>query len=96
MKAKNYFKDIDSEYCFPKQYWLDCMKENDLKEMTVIEAVPIRDSDYFFCRAVDEMGEKGSCGKICPDYEPRNGKSGICKHKGFVYEPTDEVKLTLL
>jgi len=95
MKQKKYFKDMDSEYCFSKQYWLDYMKEFGIEEMTVIEAVPIRNSEFFFCRAVDEMGEKGSCGKICPDYEPRNGKSGMCKHKGFVYEPTDEVKLIL-
>jgi hypothetical protein len=46
------------------------------------------------------MGEKNSydydgCGKVCDEYEPRNGKSGCCKHMSFCYEPGREYLLTI-
>ena len=54
------------------------------------------DSQYFFCRAVDQVGEKGECGNHCNVYEPRNGKSGCCKsYSPYVYEPTEKVILTI-
>lgn len=85
-QRKYFFRRVDDELCFTKDYFIREMEYEDIKELEVYKAKPHRDSDYFFCRAVDEMGERGECGKQCDDYDPRNGKSGICKHMGHLYE----------
>jgi len=91
--AKYYYKDGDSEYCYPLEYHLEYMRENGIEKMDVFEAKMENDSEFFFCKEVMEVGEKnGTCGKMCEDYQPRNNKSGICKHYGYVYENTDVVK----
>jgi hypothetical protein len=34
---------------------------------------------------------EGGCGKVCKYYNPKNGKSGCCKHYSLkFYEPTDK------
>jgi len=38
----------------------------------------------------EEAREKGNCGKACAYYEPRNGKSGNCKHNSPCYTPTEK------
>lgn len=95
---KHYFNidEDDQEMCYPLKYWKAHIKDNDIKEMVITEAkrVKLGQSDYFFCKAVFEIGEKGDCGKQCEDYRPRNGKSGICKHFQNVYDPTD-IKTTI-
>jgi len=86
---KLYFKD-DDENCYGLQYHIDYMKENEIKEMKVFEAKPEHGTGMFFCKEYSEVGEvNGTCGKQCDLYQPRNGKSGICKHYGFVYEQTE-------
>ncbi len=35
------------------------------------------------------------CGKECGDYEPRNGKSGCCRFRGYCYEAGPEFKLSI-
>ena len=83
---KYYFQEHDGD-CYTLDYHLDCMKENDIKEMEVFEGIIARGIGYFFCQADHEMGEVGYCGKMCEDYQPRNGKSGICKHHNFPRYP---------
>ena len=95
MKAKKlYFcQDINDELCYPIGYLVDEMKERNLTEIKVSPAVRQTKSPYYFCRAVGECGVKppegDPCGRDCCDYEPRNGKNGCCKHRGYVYEPDD-------
>lgn len=91
--AKFYFSPHEEETCYHKQYYLDYMKQNRIKEMTVFEAKAEIGSDMFFCKELLEVGMKGEgdgCGKMCEHYKPRNGKSGRCKHSGFVYEQTEK------
>jgi len=77
---KKYYSEHNDEYCYPLDYFE--------KGKIVFEAKIIRNVDMFYCTLVYEVGEKGSCGKSCEGYEPRNGKSGICKHNFPVYEKT--------
>lgn len=85
-----YFQEHD-ERCYPKQYHLDYMQENRIKEMTVFEAKRETGTGMFYCKEYDEVGEVGEdCGKMCPHYKPLNGKSGRCKHSGFLYEQTEK------
>jgi hypothetical protein len=70
------------------------MAENNLKELELTLAEKEKDSDFFLCKKVMDVGEKGNCGKICDFYDPRNGKSGICKHySNNIFEETDEKKI---
>lgn len=90
-KPKLYFQTKESEYCQSLESFKNEMKINDVKEMTVYEAVKDDSKDYFFCQAVGEVTENnGICGRDCTDYEPRNGKSGICNHKSCCYFPTNK------
>lgn len=91
---KFYFRRIDDELCFSKQYHLIDMAAEGLTELQVYEAKPTSDGQYFFCRAVGEVGERGECGKGCSDYAPCNGKNGRCRHVGKLYEPGNQVTLT--
>jgi hypothetical protein len=92
-KPKFYFRRFDDELCFTEKYHLENMKDEGIKELQVFEAKPFWDEQYFFCRAVNECGEKGNCGKECEDYEPCNGKNGRCRHMGKFYEPGNAVTL---
>lgn len=86
MATKYFFRRFDDELCFPKEYFIMDMEREGINELELYEANRCRDDTYFFCRAVDAVGERGECGKSCEDYSPCNGKSGICKHMGKLYE----------
>lgn len=84
-----YFQNEDDERCYPLSHF----KEDDIIHL----AIPDKNDDYFWCRAVKEVGINRAstynisiCGNICPDYDPKNGKSGMCRHKGFCYTSSKE------
>ena len=84
MKKKLYFESEDSELCHTIDYFID-KSDPDQNEITVYVAEPTTIDGYFWCKAVGEVGENGGCGKSCNDYEPKNGKSGMCRFKGKFY-----------
>lgn len=98
-KQKLYFSDFDEERAYTLDYIIDEMKERELTECEVSIATRDTDKSYFFCRAVQEVcvkpPEGEPCGKECCDYEPRNGKSGCCKFRGYCYEPGKKFKLSI-
>lgn len=85
MKNKLYFLTKDTEYCQNIKSIFEEMIAQGLKETEVYEAIKTKDNNYFFCNEFGEVGEKGICGKGCISYNPRNGKSGCCKHLGNLY-----------
>lgn len=93
MKKQFYFRREDSERCYTLDKHIEDAKEEGLTEIDLYIAVPQNVPDFIFCHAVDECGEKGECGRCCADYQPRNGKSGICKHQGKLYEPSEKVTI---
>lgn len=98
-KREFYFLHEDSEMCYTKEYFTEDIKEaiaNGKDGLEVFKAEKYIDSEFFFCKAVGECGIKGECGSDCPDYAPRNGKNGCCKHFGnSLYQPTEKVLLKL-
>lgn len=94
---KLYFSDFDEEMAHSKEWQLERMEEEDLTYLEVYEAKRELGTNYFFCKAVGLIAEHGDgfddCGKSCKDYQPRNGRSGCCKHRGFCYEPGQELFL---
>jgi hypothetical protein len=99
-KQKMYFCDeIDEERAYTIDYFIEEMKDQQLTELKVYEAVRETKTEYFYCKSVMEVCSKSpegeQCGKECCDYKPRNGKSGICKHWGFCYTSGKAYKLTV-
>lgn len=94
---KSYFEDEDSEMAYPESYFQEQMKENNITEMTVIEAVkqPYSKADFVWCMFSGSCSEKSDCNKNCEEYSPENGKNGKCKHRGQYCEFGKEVTLHL-
>jgi hypothetical protein len=93
---KFYFKTENSEMCYTLDYHLAKAKDEGLTEIELFEAVPIKDNNFFWCRAVDQIAEHGSCGKACFAYQPCNGKSGKCQFKqNTMFEAGKKVKFEI-
>lgn len=77
---KLYFAHSDSEICYPLEYHMESAPAS-AKEIELYQAVPEKISGMFWCRAVEAVVEHGMCGKQCAEYAPKNGKSGMCRHR---------------
>jgi len=96
-KIKTYFSRL-SDFSQTKEWLLEEMTECEITELRVNEAKRMVGSEFYFCKAILEHGERNgnySCGKLCSLYNPRNGKSGCCKHRSFCYESGKEYLLTI-
>ena len=89
-----FFSGEDEEICYPLWKHLMWAREKDEKEVTVYKAEPIKVHGYMYCK-LHGAGEDGNCGKICDDYIPRNGKRGMCKHRGKLYQAGQKVKFNV-
>lgn len=83
-----YFKDEDSDG--PASSLNDLLaeaKEDGLKTILVYEAIPDKfEKEFIWCIKTGEAGDRERCTKKhCNGYEPRNGKNGVCKHRGNLY-----------
>lgn len=71
MNKKLYFSELSEEMAYNIEYILAEMKENKLKELIVFEAERETGTDYFYCKAVDEVCIKDNtdivCGAFCPE-----------------------------
>lgn len=93
-----YFENQDAEYCYTKEHFIEKMKENNIDSMEVLKAVPDKIDSIFWCKAIGEVvdSDYDPCGKVCENYEPRNGKSGCCKHyKKTLYTHGDKTTIKL-
>jgi hypothetical protein len=95
-KEKVYFSELEEDYANPLDYIIDMMKDEGLDKIEVALAERDLKSNYIYCKAIDDSMDKTleDCGKKCEDYEPRNGKFGCCKHRGYTYSPGKEFILT--
>ena len=88
----NIFNDDSYEYSHKLKDILQRMKELDLKETTIFEAVIEIGSEMFYCKEFMEFGdstEKNCNSKYCDSYQPRNKKSGCCVHRRHCYTSGD-------
>lgn len=95
--AKYYFKEEDGEQCYPLKRIKSDMESDDIKELEVFEAGINYGSGDYYCVEFGEVGlsEEANCGKECKFYDPRNGKSGRCKHSKNTYSPIKLVTIKL-
>lgn len=85
---KSFFFENGAELCYRLSSHIENMIDAGIDELKLHLAERETDSGYFYCRFYGSVGEKsdGECGKMCEGYEPRNGKSGACKHSGYTYD----------
>jgi hypothetical protein len=85
-------KGEDWETCFPKDYFVERLKDDDYRNSYRLEEwKPEFGTEQFWCQEHGEAFEssKGVCGSFdCPQYEPRNGKSGRCRWHSNVFNKT--------
>jgi hypothetical protein len=91
--TKYYFRTPDDDLCYKLSYHLSYAKEEGLKEIELYEAIKEDVPGYFFCRDVDAPAEDGDCGKKCDGYTPKNGKSGMCRHRMNKFYAIGEKKI---
>lgn len=84
-KPKFYFRNADAEICYTLEYHLSNAKDEKITTIDLYVAIPDKDPHIFFCKAVQQCAETGCCGSHCEQYKPKNGKSGMCLHKGRCY-----------
>lgn len=89
-----FYSKIDDD-CWRLDFYKEWMIGFGFASIELTLAERLTGTDIFFCRCHNGIGDKGeSCGRLCKGYDPKNGKSGACKHVGFVYEETGK-KFTL-
>lgn len=68
-------------------------QDEGLNEIEVFKGVPYRNRGHFWCGAHLMPTETGTCNRSCMFYDPRNKKSGICRHHSPTFvKPGDSVK----
>jgi hypothetical protein len=91
-----YFEHKDSEFCFSKEYFIEKAKEAGLNEVELFLAEEEKIDGIFYCKEFQLITESGICGKCCENYNPRNGRSGICKSKSnALFYPSEKIKIKI-
>lgn len=94
MKEQFYFRNEDAEHAYPLSHFIEKAKEEGLKEITIIEAIPDNDNkDYIYCKLAGEVGDRSECCKNqCDSYKSKSGK-GVCVHRGRLCGFGEEQKI---
>ena len=92
-----YFTELNEETACTKAAIIAGMKDAGLESMVVSKAVRSIHEGFFYCSLyqLPTITDDDVCGKQCEGYQPRNGKSGICRHWRHCYEPGDEYTLNV-
>ena len=95
MKPKEryfFYNDGYQDHCHTLDYFIDISLEQKAT-FPIVGAKIMFGEDFFYCAEFGEVGlkEDSECGFSCKKYEPRNGKSGICKHNKNCYEPNGNI-----
>ena len=85
--ADRYDAGDDGALAYPIDVHEDEILGSNVAERRLYRARPLVGSEFFWCSEFGEVGIKGEgCGVQCDSYEPRNGKSGRCRHSAHCYE----------
>ena len=97
-KEKLYFNNNESETCYDLEEHLFQAKCDNLKEIELIEAIPINDpKGYVWCTEKCTAVNKSECRKAyCNYYDPLNGKNGVCSFRGKLYTKGQKVKFDIV
>ena len=94
MKDKLYFSGKNDGICHTLDYFKELLDFNNLIEIKLFEAEKEKIVGFFWCDEYNSVGDKseGGCGKCCDKYQPKNNKSGCCKHYSTnFYKPSNKI-----
>lgn len=93
---KLYFENTDSTFCSRLEEYLYDAKEDGLKEITLVEAIPDNNNpDFIWCIDAGECVERHMCKKSqCEGYTSKSGR-GVCSNRGNLYQHGEEVKFNI-
>ena len=97
MKHKFYFESPSDEICYSLDYFVEKLEVGE-DELILFPAIPETCAGVFWCKIHHFCGDdsRDTCGRQCKEYEPRNGKSGRCRHHcHWVYEHGDPIRIDL-
>lgn len=77
-KEPLYFETLESEICYDIDYFI---RKSTTDTMQLYEAIPVNIGGVSWCRDLSLIIQSGDCGRHCKSYDPKNGKSGMCKFK---------------
>lgn len=85
-KVKLYFRNEDSTNCETLDDILNDAKDDGLKEITVLQAIPDNGfSGNIWCMHLGEVYDKSECNKKeCCYYSSKSGR-GVCESRGKLY-----------
>lgn len=91
-KPKLYFGSNDKTRCYPLEYHMDNAIDEELQEITLVEAIPDnKNKEFIWCSNDSEVTERYLCKKSeCESYYSKSGR-GICQYRGNLYEHGKEV-----
>ena len=89
--SKLYFRDIDSEICYKLVGFIAEAIDEELEEVTLVEAVPDFDNKgYVWCTSDGTCVERSQCKKAyCTGYQSKSGR-GVCENRGRLYRHGEE------
>lgn len=91
-EVKLYFKNEDDNFCCPLEDYINEAKEEGLDEIELIEAVPSKEKNYYWCTYYADVVEQGQCCKAeCERWE-RYKNSNICHNRGHLFSFGEKVK----
>lgn len=79
---KLYFESINSNDCYPLEYFLNKAKIEGESEITLIEAYPTKEKEYCWCSLRCTAVERSECRKVCCGYYEKPLKGNICDYRG--------------
>lgn len=96
MKAKLYFRNVDSKFAHPLDYFIKEAKKEGLEQITLYEAIPSTDNFFCWCSFADSVAERSMCCKSeCDAYKPNKSGRGTCVYRGKLYDCEDEVSFNV-
>ncbi len=96
-KQKYYFNSIDETVCYDLDTQIDIAKSDGLDKITLIEAIPDKDSFYVWCTLKCEPVDRDDCRKSeCNAYEPNKSGRGVCFNRGKIFTYGKEVTFNIV
>ena len=79
---KLYFESVDSNDCYPLEYFLNQARIEGEDEITLIEACPTKEKEYCWCLLIDTTIERSECRKSKCDEYKKPLKGNVCGYRG--------------
>lgn len=96
-KKEPLYFGANEELCYPLEYHLSEAAAEGCDRVVLYPAVPTTVQGMYWCRHYENIMTDGDCGRHCGSYQPRNGVSGMCRHRSNVlYEKGEAQQVSMV